>query len=146
MPQKDRERLIAHQRLFALNLPHMRHVVQRKPRSFGIASFTVALPKCLSCGVSISPKAADKAGCANCSREELRSKMQVAHEARVAKSKEAWDVCRKCQGGGFGKVTCSNFNCEQFFYRERTLIDIEDLEKDMRKLAAPSGGGGESVI
>lgn len=136
MNQKDRERLVAHKRLFALNLPHMNSRVQRKPRSFGIASYTVTLPQCLSCKVAIGPKAADQACCTNCNREELKHKMKVEHERRVAKSTEAWDVCRKCQGGGFGKVTCSNFNCEQFFYRERTLIDIEDLEKDIARLNA----------
>lgn len=113
----------------------MRHVVHRKPRSFGIAKFTVTLDKCLGCGVSVK-KTADGNGacCANCNVDEIRTRLVNEHGARVKKSVEAWDVCRACQGGGFGKVTCSNMTCEQFFYRERTLIDIEDIEKDLSRL------------
>ena len=132
MPMHEREKLIAHQRLFGKDLPHMRIIVQRKPKTFGIAKFTVTLAKCLGCGVGLAPGA--KSCCSNCNLEDLKAKLAAEHAARVLKSKEAWDVCRACQGGGFGKVTCSNMTCEQFFYRDRTLIDIEDIEKDIKRL------------
>jgi hypothetical protein len=102
----------------------------------------------LGCGVSlppprrgaeenfgVAPPASPGAACCNnCDLAELKSKLANEHAARVQKSTEAWDVCRACQGGGFGKVTCSNMTCEQFFYRDRTLIDIEDIEKDIKRL------------
>lgn len=132
---KEREQLVAHQRLFGKDLPHMRIIVQRKPRTFGIAKFTETMAKCLGCGIGLPPpKAGAKACCANCNLDDLKAKLATEHAARVQKSTEAWDVCRACQGGGFGKVTCSNMTCEQFFYRDRTLIDIEDIEKDIKRL------------
>lgn len=153
MPMKDRERLIAHQRLFGKNLPHMRHIVHRKAASFGIGKFVVVLPKCLGCGVSIS--AARSAGsesapqiCRHCNYTDVVDRFETKKKECEQKSQAAWDICRKCQGGGFGKVTCSNLDCGNFFHRERMLMDIEDVEKDLQKLcrghspSAPAPGAG----
>ena len=149
MPQKDRERLIAHQRLFGKNLPHMKHVIQKKVRSFGIGKFVVVLPKCLGCGISIPAAQNGASVCSNCNTEEVKARLQSKHESCLERSNAAWDICRKCQGGGFGKVTCSNLDCGNFFHRERMLMDIEDVQKDLKRMegaAHPppplSGGGG----
>lgn len=133
MPKKEKESLLAFQRLFNKSLPHMMHRKQRKvkPGNAGMAAFVKPIPKCLKCG-SINR---DGGACCKYCKEyedilyaELSAKSAAANEKKEA----AWDTCRKCQGPSFGTVQCSNITCGNFFHREKTLIDIEDIDQQLK--------------
>ena len=126
---------MAYQKLFAPSLPHMREKRVARVRSFGIASYARVLPSCLGCGVLL-PSGTGPLGGPVCKQCDY-TRVFVAKEEELAIRKkahaEAWDICRRCQGGSFGKVTCSNVSCDNFFHRERVVTDLEDIEKEMKR-------------
>ncbi len=130
MSQASRESLKAHQRLFGHTLPHMLKKKVRKPRAYGIAAFVKPVPQCLGCGVSLKRGEIGQACCANCDADKIEQERMDALATKKRERDEAWDICRACQGGGYAEVTCSNFGCENFFHRNQTIIDMEDMEKD----------------
>jgi DNA polymerase delta subunit 1 len=130
MPMKEREGLVAHQRLFLPHLDHMSHKRLPKARDHGIAKFTVARNKCLGCRLPLND---DKPCCKHCDTNLIRGKRQQELEQLQKRKDDAWETCRKCQGGRFMRITCSNVGCDNFFHRDRTIMDLEDLAKDMKR-------------
>lgn len=140
MSEKKMRTLRAYQELFAPSLPHM---LQKKERKIGgvqgIEGHLVALPQCLymGCGVLLS-SSSEKGGSSILCKEHLDSydeaqslldeKMEALETIRNA----AWARCRACAGGGFDEVTCANTTCDNYFHRDRAIMDIEDLEKDLK--------------
>lgn len=108
MSQASRETLKAHQRLFGHTLPHMLKKKVRKPRAYGIAAFARPVPQCLGCGVSLKKGEIGSACCSTCDADKVESERTMALDAKKRERDDAWDICRKCQGGGFAEVTCSN--------------------------------------
>lgn len=132
MPDKKKEALTAYKRLFKSTLPHM--LEKKEPRvrgTHGIAKWTVASSKCLGCGTHIG---GNKHVCSQCDvgMVTIHLKERLAVKQKICD--EAWDTCRKCQGGSFGTVTCSNMTCGNFFHRDRALLDVEDLVSDLKKI------------
>lgn len=126
----------AYQKLFAPSLPHMQAKRVPRVRGFGMAAWAQVMPACLGCG-TLMPKVPQGTAvgpvCKHCdpirvyvAKEEEQEICQKAHD-------EAWDICRRCQGGSFGKVTCSNVSCDNFFHRERVVTDLEDIQKEMKR-------------
>ena len=106
----------------------------RKVRTYGMAAFAVPIPQCLGCGTMMNQKKdIGKACCDKCDTHAVQQEKEAELENRKRLRDEAWDVCRKCQGGNFEKVTCSNVGCDNFFKRDRTIIDIEDMEQDCKR-------------
>lgn len=140
--------LEAYKLLFAPSLPHM---LQRKDRKIGnntgIEAFAVALPQCLypDCGVRIEKKQVVCSFHAD-QREEAKFLVEERREALAKVSKDAWDRCRKCAGGGFDEVTCANTTCDNFFHRDRAVADLEDIDKDLElfNLYPPSSSSSSS--
>jgi DNA polymerase delta subunit 1 len=130
MNMSARQTLKAHQRLFGSTLPHMLHKKVRKTRTFGMGAFVKALPKCLGCGIPLKGAQQVNPCCGSCDADRIQADMAAELANRKRAREEAWDTCRNCAGGGFEEVTCQNMTCTNFFHRERTIIDIEDLEKD----------------
>lgn len=136
MSEKKMRTLRAYQELFAPSLPHM---LQKKERKIGgvqgIESHLVALPQCLymGCGVLLSQGPSshilckEHLDCYDEAQSLLDEKMEALERIRDA----AWARCRKCAGGGFDEVTCANTTCDNYFHRDRAIMDIEDLEKDI---------------
>jgi DNA polymerase delta subunit 1 len=125
MGDKKKETLKVYKRFFAPGCEHMRNKKQKTTGDFGIGKHTHILPKCLGCGSRL--KNPDAACCDFCGTEKVRQKLETLKTAQEQTRDAAWDICRKCQGGSFNKVTCSNLTCKNFFHREQTLIDMEDL-------------------
>ena len=135
MSQKKLESLVAWRRLFSPSLPHMTSKKKRKTRTYGIGKWAESLPQCLYPGCSQRVKDKTIAVCGVHSYDEAKELLdQRVQEATEAKE-SAWDRCRKCAGGGFDEVTCSNKTCDNFFHRRRTIIDLEDLCKDTERLS-----------
>lgn len=128
-----RETLKAHKRLFGSDQEHMLARKIRKVRTFGMAEFTTVIPKCLGCGVRMPDNEVINPCCIDCNEAEKEKEKRALLEVLREKRDAAWDTCRKCQGGSFEKVTCSNLTCKNFFHRDRVIIDVEDLEKDMAR-------------
>jgi DNA polymerase delta subunit 1 len=126
MSSKKKETLEVYRRFFAPGLAHMRQKKRRKTGNFGIAAFTVVLPQCIGCGVKMPPKSTNPC-CASCNVSEVKDRVDKEHAVQQERVKLAWDICRKCQGGSFEKVTCSNLTCKNFYHREQVLMDMEDM-------------------
>lgn len=134
MSKKKLRTLRAYMELFAPSLPHM---LQKKERKIGqvqgIESHLVALPQCLyaGCGVLLNSREGvlcrEHASSYGEAKQLLEEKKESLERVRDA----AWARCRKCAGGGFDEVTCANTTCDNYFHRDRAIMDIEDLEKDV---------------
>jgi DNA polymerase delta subunit 1 len=146
MPHKRLATLRAYQQLFAPALPHMRQRRRARTGTYGIGEHARALPRCLAegCGVLLgggepprgSPPGEEPFLCAAHARagEDVRQRYVRVRETLEAAKKAAWDTCRVCAGGGFDEVTCSNMTCPNFFHRQRTLLDIEDVAPILRRV------------
>jgi len=140
MPQKDKERLDVYKRFFAPNLDHMlskkfKRVKTGKedaPKS-SIAHFAQVLPRCLSCHVQLRAKEKNNPCCTECDEQQTRVRIEQEYEEKKKAKEAAWDTCRKCQGGGWERVTCSNVGCDNFFHRDQTIIDLEDICTDVKR-------------
>ena len=132
MSSKARESLKVYRRFFAPGLPHMRQKKRRKAGNFGISAFTVVLPQCMGCGARMKLKI-ESACCESCDAESVKAELEEKKLAQQQCVDDAWDICRKCQGGSFNKVTCSNLTCTNFFHREQVLMDMEDLEIKLKR-------------
>jgi DNA polymerase delta subunit 1 len=133
MSLKAREKLIAHKRLFSKNSKHMLNKTEPRIRGYGISAYGKVIPKCLSCGIPLRGTIGSEPCCATCDKESTKVKVQALYDAKVQAKKDAWDICMKCQGGKFEKVTCSNMTCENFFHRDQTILDMEDIAKDLKR-------------
>lgn len=134
MSQKAREGLIAHQRLFSKNAKHMLNKTEPKIRGYGISAYGKSIPKCLSCGIPLRHTNPGPC-CKSCDVETTKTKVEKLAEEKMKAKIDAWDICMKCQGGKFEKVTCSNMTCDNFFHRDKTILDIEDIAKDLKRFA-----------
>jgi len=134
MPDKKLESLIAWKRLFAPDLPHMKQKKQRKTRTYGIGKWAKVLPQCLYPGCSRSVTNDTVATCDSHHYNDAKELLDERVSELQAVKDSAWDRCRKCAGGGFDEVTCSNKTCDNFFHRRRAIIDLEDLCKDVDRL------------
>jgi DNA polymerase delta subunit 1 len=139
MSEKKLRTLRAYMELFAPSLPHM---LQKKERKIGnvqgIESHLVALPQCLyaGCGVLLNTKGGGGVESVLCrehasSYGEAKQLLEEKKESLERVRDAAWARCRKCAGGGFDEVTCANTTCDNYFHRDRAIMDIEDLEKDI---------------
>ena len=134
MPVKKLESLIAWKRIFAPDLPHMKQKKKRKTRAYGIAKWAKTIPQCLYPGCSRSVLDETVATCDTHSYGETKEILKQRVDEMTEAKEKAWTRCRVCAGGGFDEVTCSNKTCDNFFHRRRTIIDLEDLTKDIDRL------------
>lgn len=133
MSQEAKERLKVYQLLFARDLPHMRHRVQARSRGFGISAFTKPMPQCLGCGVLVG---VSEVVCRHCDVKTVRAKKEAEYEVRRVARDSAWDICRKCQPGKHENIKrCAAVTCNNFFRRDKTNIDVADIEDDMKRFA-----------
>jgi DNA polymerase delta subunit 1 len=133
MSQEAKERLKVYQLLFRLDQPHMKHRVQARSRGFGISAYTKPLPQCLGCGVIVGPL---DAVCRHCNLKEVRAKKEAEYSIRRSVHDASWDICRKCQPGKHENIKrCAAVTCSNYFARDRTSIDVADIEDDMRRFA-----------
>lgn len=132
MPEATLRTFKAYQRLFSRSLPHMQAKRVARVRNFGMAAYAHVLPTCLGCGTLLQ-KNASAPVCRHCDLATIRAKKEAEQGARLKAHDEAWAICRRCQGGSFGKVTCSNVSCGNFFHRERVVTDLEDINKEVER-------------
>lgn len=135
MPEKKLQSMIAWKRLFAPDLPHMIVKKMRKTRNYGIGKWAKPRPQCLYPGCSRSVEGPNIAVCPDHDFEETKELLEQQVSEAEQKRDAAWDRCKKCAGGGFDEVTCSNKTCDNFFPRSRYIHDVEDLAKDMDRLS-----------
>lgn len=131
MSDKKKSTLKVYKRFFAPGCDHIRKKKLRTAGDYQIAKHAIVLPKCLGCGGRVTD--GNKPCCPHCDEKQVQSDLEALKVHYEQKKQEAWDICRKCQGGSFNKVTCSNLTCKNFFHREQTLIDMEDLCKKLER-------------
>jgi DNA polymerase delta subunit 1 len=135
MSEKKLRTFRAYEELFAPSLPHM---LQKKVRKIGdvqgIEVFAVALPQCLyvGCGVLLSDPKGSQILCPYHQDDYQDAKVLLDEQKESLEHirDTAWARCRTCAGGWFDEVTCANTTCDNYFHRDRAVMDIEDLEKD----------------
>lgn len=135
MSLKKLRQLHAYNRLFRPDLPHMKSKKLRKTRNYGIGLYARPLPQCLepTCRV-ILPRGLNVVCREHASqRDELHQAYLEKDRALAARKDAAWTRCKECAGGGFDVVSCSNMTCDNFFHRQQTIMDLEDLGKDLVK-------------
>jgi DNA polymerase delta subunit 1 len=130
MPQKTKESLRVYKRFFAPSCEHLRVRNVKMAGSYGIGGMTIVLPRCLGCGARI----AKGVSCNQCSHTDIVKGLLEKKSLQEKCVQEAWDTCRKCQGGSFEKVTCSNLTCKNFFHREQVKMDLEQIEDRLKRL------------
>jgi len=132
--------LVAYKRLFASSLPHMRRKKVDKARTYEIGSHTFKRNRCMGCGSPMDVEWNDSPVCIKCTDEEpqLREEVQGKLKKRKTDAKDAWDRCRECQGlpEGADLLECSNLICDNFFHRNRVLVDVEDLGEEYARFTS----------
>jgi len=129
MSDKVKKTLKVYKRFFAPNCAHMQSVKRQRVGEYEMAKFTQVLSRCLGCGTRVS----DGATCKVCNAQDVRARLESERAETQKRADDAWDICRKCQGGSFNKVTCSNLTCNNFFHREQMLMDVEDLATKLKR-------------
>jgi len=132
LTEKAWSSFIVTRRLFNASLPHMRKRTVARNRGYGMGQHAIVLGKCIGCGVKIDEC---ESVCAHCDPEKIQADLDAKQRVARERADSAWDICRRCQGGSFDKVTCSNMHCENFFHRQRVLMDVEDLVQDVKRVS-----------
>lgn len=136
MPASKRATLIAHRRLFADSHAHMR---TRKMTRVSHVDAGVASVRSLVVVEDACPGCHERV-CTTCDPATLRAQLTKAAEDSKQAHTEAWDICRKCQGGNFEKVSCANMTCGNFFHRTAVTMDMEDQLAALAKFLGDGEG------
>jgi len=119
--------------------PHMmKKVVQKSGKKHGITAFTVPIQTCLHCRATVNPKKTFQGHCKQCvshidgTTKVLNEEWQHLQRQR----KTAWETCMRCiKATEYSEqVPCANNDCDNFYQRDKVMMDIEDLGKKMEKL------------
>lgn len=143
MPISKRETLLAHKRIFAYSHDHMRvrkttRVSQTDAVASSVLSRVVVGTACPGCRMRL---VSANLPCATCDPVELEKQLvEAAEKSRIA-NREAWDTCRKCQGGNFEKVSCANMTCGNFFHRTAVTMEMEEHESALADYHRRNGEG-----
>lgn len=149
---KNLMQLEAYQKLFAPKLPHMTVRVYPKVREAApglMNNFVVAMPQCLhpDCNLLLSKSSRSNVVCDEHNRTDAHIALtdQLGEAERVRD--ESWAICNKCVGGKMEAArTCHNVTCDNFFRRQRTIVDVEDLMVDLRKFDKPEKDPSSIVV
>lgn len=126
MNMKKRATLMAHKRLFDPALEHMRH--RKRPR-MRAATFARVRNSCGGCDIPLANQT--DTVCVRCNVDAVQQRLENDSAASKALHQQAWDTCRKCQGGNFEKVSCANISCTNFFHRNTVTMDMEDTAQEL---------------
>lgn len=126
--QKEIESLTAYKVLFTG--PHMRQMVQKIPEATdgSIVGFFKRRRRCLTCSCDHGGVGALCSYCqggAEAKKQELQEQMDSFTQVKGA----CLTTCRKCVSDETLQEfpPCSNNDCDNFYRREKVLVDMEDL-------------------
>lgn len=105
---------------------HMGSIIQRSGETKGISSWVKKSKACLSCGCNLGFQSKDDV-CKHCDKEKAYKEFEVKMDELKKDEKECWDRCRVCVGDKVESLECANTDCDNFYQRQKVLIDIEDL-------------------
>jgi DNA polymerase elongation subunit (family B) len=123
--QKEMEALRTYRILFTGG--HMMQMVQNYVEGgVGIMKFTRRIEKCLHCGCQSQGPV-----CGPCGKFEQSTYMRLRNECNDAERAvwASWNACQVCSGQYLKKVDCANKDCDNFYRREKVVIDLEDLTR-----------------
>ncbi len=125
--------------IFRPGLPHTMKYKERQNHGYGIGAYTKKRATCLhpGCGVPIGPHDVSNVVCDEHKRGEAQANVMAIAAERVAKKAAAWSRCRTCAGGLFEEVTCANVTCDNYFYRQRVVQDVSDIEDVLTRFDEP---------
>jgi len=124
--------LTAYKKLFTGE--HTQHIFLPPTMDYGIGKFLnkTSHRRCYKCSTRID---ATKLLCPRCepthnqsARIELTQKVQIAEQRYNA----AWTRCQRCVGNLHSPVLCENMDCDNFFHRQATIVDLEDIYKQIK--------------
>ncbi len=131
MSMRQRESLIAHQRLFLDTLDHMRG---RKSKQVTNNNYFITKTRCVECGV-----VSDKLCCDNCEGLvgiKWKAKVQGQFEKAQADRLASWNKCLKCIDTQDERdvMSCGNKTCANLYTRYRCQKDLEDIQKTLQRI------------
>lgn len=130
IPDSELMKTTAYKRLFVG--PHMNRVVQRvvdpeKAVPGTMMSFLKKQKRCLGCSCGFS---GDGAVCKHCEgkTDELKANLEADMQKLRDKQAACLQTCRECvKDMDATEIPCSNNDCDNYYKREKVVVDIEDL-------------------
>lgn len=135
---KEIEKLQTYKDLFVG--PHMmKHVTQKiNNNGHGIMGFLVAKETCLHCHATVTPKEVSYGHCKHCQDYVPVAAKHLEEECLTLQTqrREAWTTCQNCiKSDTYSEdVPCSNTDCDNFYQRDKVMVDIEDLGKKLTRI------------
>lgn len=124
LTQKEIESLKTYKVLFTG--PHMETRVQKLPQSKGIMKFAKRQKRCLGCRCSMSEQVG--ATCTHCDGQSIQEQLQSQKANLEQLQAKCLQTCRDCVGDQTAThIPCANNDCDNFYMREKVVVDIEDL-------------------
>jgi DNA polymerase delta subunit 1 len=102
-------------------------------KASGIMNHVQVLPQCAHPDCRVMLKSSDRSNlvCDEHSREDAKGLLEEQKMMLDARNAAAWGRCRQCAKGDFDETTCCNVTCDNFYHRQQTIIDVEDLGKQL---------------
>lgn len=97
---------------------------------------------CINCGARLRIKRGrdgeivESSFCDECEERKAINFIKMQAEMRYLEEKRwaCWSTCQSCVKQHIQKISCRNKDCDNFYEREKIVLDIEDLEKKMNRI------------
>jgi DNA polymerase delta subunit 1 len=97
---------------------------------------------CINCGARLRIKRGrngeivESSFCDECEERKAINFIKMQAEMRYLEEKRwaCWSTCQSCVKQHLQKISCRNKDCDNFYEREKIVLDIEDLEKKMNRI------------
>ena len=139
LPDKEMRELTTYKILFTG--PHMMSKIQKTIEGgLGIMKFIKKEAGCKSCGARLRIKRnrdneiIASEFCDECEDRKAITYLKMQTELNQLETKRwaCWTACQACVGEKYAqKIDCRNKDCDNFYEREKIVLDIEDLYKKL---------------
>lgn len=133
MSTKQKREFQVYNKLFDEWNSHRKQIKNTTVKSYGIGQFATKFDQCLEPACQNKLTDSDSIVCESHKLIDAYEHVKEKQSALLKQNEDAWEMCRKCAGDLFDTKTCSNTTCENFFHRQKTLTDIEDIDKLITK-------------
>jgi len=97
----------------------------------GIMKFAKVKTSCLRCKCS-----SVNAYCTSCKPLSRLTTIELTNKKSDLEIEQwkAWSTCQSCVGKYHTDISCANKDCNNFYHRTKVLVDIEDLDKKLKRI------------
>lgn len=130
MSYKKMREFKAYHVLFSSVDPHMLKMKQNTVK-VGMGLYTRAGDKCLNPGCRIHLTDPRTVVCESHSLVDAYASVKKIESDLLLVKEAAWKKCGDCAKGRFNVHSCQNMTCDNFFHRNKTVMDVEDIGKKL---------------